>query len=88
MKRHDKYFVYIIEDKNGHYYTGYTNNIDKRFELHEKGIGAKYLSGGKPLKLVYVKEYAYYKNALGAERKIKKYTKDRKEELIKVYENK
>lgn len=87
MKRHDKYFVYIIEDKNGTYYTGYTNDINKRFELHEKGRGAKYLRGRAPLKLVFVKEYAYYKNALGAERRIKTYTRERKEELIKIYGN-
>jgi hypothetical protein len=37
--------------------------------------------------LVYLKEYAYYKAAINAERKIKAYSKERKEELVKVYEN-
>ncbi len=85
MKRHDKFYVYIIQDKNGTLYTGFTNNIEKRIERHENGFGAKYLKGRKPIKLVFVKEYQYYKNALRAERKIKSYTRDRKEDLIKTY---
>ncbi|MBP9855133.1 MAG: GIY-YIG nuclease family protein [Candidatus Omnitrophica bacterium] len=85
MNRHAKFFVYIIQDKNGTYYTGYTKDINKRLELHEKGTGAKYLRGRQPLKLVFLKEYSYYKNALAAEQRIKKYTRDRKETLIKIY---
>ena len=87
MKRHDKYFVYIIEDKNGMYYTGYTQDVQKRLVMHEKGDGAKCLVGKKPLKLVFVKEYQYYKSALNAERKIKGYIQERKRELVKIYEN-
>ena len=85
MKRHDKFFVYIIEDKNGAYYTGSTKNVEERFKSHEKGTGAKHLKGRRPLKLVFVKQYSYYKNALSAERKFKKYLRTRKEELIKIF---
>lgn len=85
MKRHNKFFVYIIEDKNGAYYTGYTNDIIKRLELHKKGNGSKYLRGRQPLKLVFLKKYLYFKNAVNAERKIKTYTRNRKEELIKTF---
>ena len=85
MKRHDAYYVYIIEDKNGRYYTGYTKDISKRIELHSKGRGAKYLKARRPLKLVYHKEYLYYKNALNAERRIKHYTHARKQELINIF---
>ncbi len=87
MDRHGKFYVYIIEDKNGTYYTGYTQDVQKRLELHQKGQGAKYLRGKMPLKLVYVKEYRYYKLALHAELKIKSYTRERKEELVRIYEN-
>jgi len=87
MDRHSKFYVYIIEDKNGTYYTGFTNDVKKRFELHQNGQGAKYLRGRMPLKLAFVKEYRYYKSALNAERKIKGYTREKKEELIQTYEN-
>ncbi|GAH98140.1 unnamed protein product, partial [marine sediment metagenome] len=53
---------------------------------HNKGNGAKYLKRKLPVKLVYAKEYRYYKNALRAERKIKKFTRKQKERLIRTYE--
>lgn len=87
MDRHGKFYVYIIEDKNGMYYTGYTQDVQKRLETHESGQGARCLKWKMPLKLVYAKEYQYYKSALNAEQKIKSYAQNRKKELIKIYEN-
>ena len=85
-KRKDIYFVYIVKCSNDTYYTGYTNDLDERIRLHNSGHGAKYLRGKLPVSLVYTKEYRYYKNALVGERKIKKLTRARKEELIRIYE--
>ena len=84
--RKSRYWVYIAKCKNGTYYTGSTNNIENRIKLHNKGHSAKYLRGKLPVKLVYAKEYRYYKNALGGERKIKKLTRKEKEKLIGIYE--
>lgn len=71
--------------KNGTYYTGYTSNLENRIKLHNRGDGAKYLKGKSPVILVYSKEYVYFKNALNAERRIKRLTRKRKEALIEVY---
>ena len=87
IKRHSRYFVYIVRCKSGTYYTGYTSNLEQRIKEHNSSRGAKYLRGKSPLVLVYAKEYRYYKNALRAEKNIKKYTRKQKEELIRVYEN-
>ena len=76
----------MLECKNGSYYTGYTNDLEKRIQEHSDGRGARYLRGKIPVKLVYAKGYKYYKNALHAERNIKKMTRQQKEELIKIYE--
>lgn len=86
IKRKDIFYVYIVKCKDGTYYTGYTNNLENRIKLHNKGDGAKYLRGKLPVELVYAKEYKYYKNALHAERRIKKLRKRDKELLIKNYE--
>ncbi len=86
IKRCDEYSVYIVQCKDGSYYTGYTNNLKNRIKLHNDGNGAKYLRGKLPVKLVYVKEYKYYKNALHAERNLKKLTRIQKIELIRIYE--
>ena len=86
IKRLSKYYVYIVECSDGTYYTGYTNDLEARLKLHNLGHGAKYLKGRGPVKLVYTKEYRYYKNALHAERNLKKLTRKQKEVLIRIYE--
>ena len=87
-KRHGKYYLYIVQCTSGTYQTGSTKDLDNRIKLHNSGRGAKYLRGKLPVKLVYMKEYKYYKNVLRAEREIKTYTRKEKEKLIKAYENK
>ena len=74
-----------VQNKNGAYYTGYTNDLGKRLKEHGTARGAKYLRGKGPAKLVYSKEYRYYKRAVDAERRIKKLTHKEKEELVKIY---
>ena len=83
--RHRRYYVYIVECVGGTYYTGSTNNLENRLKLHNKGNGSKYLRGRGPVTLVYAKEYRYYKNAMRAERYLKRQTRRYKEELVKIY---
>jgi len=86
LKRCSRYFVYIVECQNGTYYTGYTNDLDNRVKEHNNSKrGAKYLRGKLPVRLVWCKEYRYYKNALHTERNIKKLTREQKKELVKIY---
>jgi len=77
--------VYILQCKNGAYYTGYTSNLENRIKLHNKGRGAKYLRGKLPVKLVYAREYKYYKNAVLEEKRIKTLRRDQKKRLIEEY---
>lgn len=84
MKKHNKFHVYILRCADDSYYTGVTNNINLRIKQHNSGTGAASIKYKLPAKLVFSKEYAYYKNALNAEKKIKKYNRSRKEELIKI----
>ena len=79
MKKKD--CVYILECNDGTLYTGWTNDIDKRFKAHNDGKGAKYTKGRRPLKLVYLEELETKSEALKRENKIKKMTKDKKRQL-------
>jgi putative endonuclease len=82
-----KYWVYIVQCGDGTYYTGYTNSLTRRIEQHNKRQGATYLKKGKlPVELVYAKEYRYYKNAMHAERRLKKLTREQKLRLIRIYD--
>ena len=54
-----KYFVYMILSKiNNRFisYVGYTNNLQKRLNLHNTSKGAKFTKG-KIWKLIYSKTY-------------------------------
>jgi len=44
MKKEEKQWgVYILECGDGSYYTGVTNDVDSRMELHATGKGSKYV---------------------------------------------
>jgi len=86
IKRHNSYHVYMLRCADGTYYTGYTNDVDSRVKLHNSGNGAKSLKwkGKLPVELVYAKEYRYYKNAITAERYLKRQTRRYKEARIQA----
>ena len=68
------YFVYVISSKKKlklTTYVGYTNNIEKRLNLHNTGKGAKFTRGRK-WKLIYLEKYKTKKDAISREHYIKK----------------
>lgn len=75
-------FVYIVECSDGTYYTGWTNDLEKRIARHNAGLGAKYTRTRIPVKLVYSENCETKGEALSRERNIKKMTRKEKEELI------
>lgn len=77
-----KYYVYLILTENGSYYCGYTDDVQKRFEKHLSGKGAKYTRSHKPVKIVWQKEYLTKSEAMKAEKRIKKLTHEQKQNLI------
>ena len=80
--RKGKHSVYIVECRDGTYYTGYTPDIERRLKLHNAGKGAKYTRDRRPVKLVWHKEYRYFKPAFIAEKRIKELTRRQKETLV------
>ena len=68
------HYVYMLKTINGKYnktYVGYTNNLKKRIELHNKGKGAKSTKGYK-WELVYKRRFLNKSRALSYEMKLKK----------------
>ena len=53
-----KFFVYILLTERNTYYCGYTDDVEKRFQLHLSGKGAKYTRANKPVKIVYQQEFS------------------------------
>jgi putative endonuclease len=64
------------------FYTGYTPDIKRRIKLHNSGKGAKYTRDRRPVKLVWSKEYKYYKLAFLEEKRIKRLTRKQKIQLV------
>ena len=83
--RSGMFYVYIVECADGTYYTGYTPHIEKRIELHNSGKGAKYTRQHGPVKLVWCREYKYFKRAFKQEMAIKRLGRKQKERLVKTY---
>lgn len=77
-------YVYIIRCGDNSLYTGWTTNLEKRFQNHKDGKGAKYTRGRGPLELVYFEEFEDKKIAMKREYEIKKLSKTQKELLISM----
>ena len=79
----EKFYVYMLLTQDDTLYCGYTDNVEKRFELHKSGKGAKYTRAHKPLKIVYTKEYSSKSEAQKEEYRIKhNLTRKQKLQLI------
>lgn len=76
------YYIYVIRCSDNSLYTGYTNDVERRFRLHEQGKGAKYTRGRAPLILEYVESFPTKSEALKAEYAFKKLTKRQKERFL------
>lgn len=77
--------TYILRCGDGRLYTGWTNDIDKRFKDHQDGKGARFTKGRGPLSLEYVEILPTKSDAMKREAAIKKLSKIKKEELILNY---
>lgn len=76
------YYVYLIICRDQTFYIGYTNDLDKRIKVHNKGLGAKYTRGRTPVKLLYYEVYDDKSKALKREIALKKLSRKQKEKLI------
>jgi predicted GIY-YIG superfamily endonuclease len=76
------YYVYILRCKDGSYYTGHAKDVERRFEMHKKGRGAKYTQMHEPEKLVYIEEFESRGDAMRRERRIKTLSHNKKQQLI------
>ncbi|PIP20815.1 MAG: hypothetical protein COX40_02725 [Candidatus Omnitrophica bacterium CG23_combo_of_CG06-09_8_20_14_all_40_11] len=80
--RSGKFHVYIMQCQDGTYYTGYTNDLKERIKLHNNGKGAKYTRDRRPVRLIWAKEYRYFRKAFLEEKRIKTLTREQKERLV------
>ena len=77
------WFVYIIQNEKGHYYTGITTDLERRFKEHSGSKkGAKFFHTGAPVEMVFKKKFSNRSLASKFEYFVKQMTRDQKIELI------
>jgi len=76
------WFLYILECRDGSFYTGVTRNIPERLKKHNSGKGAKYTRSRRPCRLIYFEKSRSESKARRREREIKGWTRKKKEILI------
>lgn len=81
MENNEHYF-YVLTCRDGSFYGGYTNNLERRIKLHNEGKGAKYTRGRGPVALTYYQCYDNKSEALKAEYNFKSLTRKKKTEFL------
>ena len=77
------YAVYIVECHGGSYYTGVTNNLERRLWEHNTGFDKKcYTYERRPVELKYYEVTFDIKQAILREKQLKGWTRKKKEALF------
>ncbi len=77
------YFFYILKCSDGSYYVGSTTNLENRIKAHNQGEGATHTAKRRPVRLVYNEEFSSFDDAVKRERQVKKWSRAKKEALIR-----
>ena len=73
------YFVYILKCSDDLLYTGITNNIERRFEEHQRGLNkCCFTFKRRPLELIFNQVFNDIEQAIYFEKKIKKWSAKKK----------
>jgi putative endonuclease len=78
-------YFYILECADGTYYSGVTNDLDKRSALHNSGKGSVYVRSHGGGRVVYSEKYKNRGEALRREIEVKKWPRRKKRALILGY---
>ena len=84
MNEQPYYWIYILRCINNTYYTGYTNDLQKRYQSHVDGTGkCKFTRSFKPLEIAQCWKIVGNKAlAMKIERYIKTFSHAEKEKII------
>ncbi len=76
-------YVYIVKCRDNSYYTGITNDLERRLSEHNNGLDdACYTYTRRPVQMVFSQKFAEPNEAIRAEKQIKGWSRKKKEALI------
>lgn len=78
------YWVYIVRCRDGKYYTGVTNDLDRRLKEHNEGLNLKcYTYERRPVELMYEEHFHDIDQAIAWEKQLKGWSRRKKEALFR-----
>ncbi|MEQ1486591.1 GIY-YIG nuclease family protein [Methyloglobulus sp.] len=77
------FWVYILRCSDGSYYTGHTDNIERRMAQYQVGEYTGYTLSRLRVELIWSQETATRDEALSAERQIKGWSRKKKEAMMR-----
>ena len=77
-----KGYMYILLCNDGSYYTGSTNDLERRMEEHFSGQGSNHTKKHPPVKLLYYEEFQRIDEAFYREKQVQGWSRKKKEALI------
>jgi putative endonuclease len=84
MKLNYNYYVYIVECKDGSYYVGITNDLDRRMWEHNTGHDQGcYTFERRPVELKYFESYADVNQCISREKQLKGWSRKKKQALFR-----
>lgn len=83
MKLAHHYYVYIVQCSDGLYYTGVTNDVDRRVAEHNEGLNKGcFTYTRRPVVLKYYEHFQNIKAAIDWEKQLKGWSRKKKEALF------
>ena len=76
------FYAYLLRCSDGSYYAGHTDDIEIRLAQHQTGALGGYTSRRRPVALVWSDSFMTRDDAFAAERKLKGWSRAKKEALI------
>ena len=74
--------VYILLCSDGSYYTGVTNDLERRLQEHQAGKFKGYTSSRRPVTLTWNSDDLDIQDAISLEKQIKGWSRKKKEALM------
>ena len=77
------FWTYMLHCRSGKFYTGHTNDLERRLAQHHSGQMPGFTADRLPVKLVWAQDFPTRYEALAAERRIKGWGRAKKMALIR-----
>ena len=77
------FWTYMLRCADGRFYIGHTDNLEGRMGQHQHGGYCDFTARRRPVALAWSQDFATREEALSAERRLKGWTRAKKEALIR-----